>query len=82
MNTRDMALLEEAQRSHLNALAGVFGRNLVMEAGVAVPTRSARRLGRRQPERARRPVTRTVSENPVTIKIDAKGNAEVEIEAE
>jgi len=79
MNTRDIALLQEAQQAHLNALAGVFGRNLIMEAGVATPTRSARRLGRR-PVQTRRPTTRTVSENPVTIRIDAKGNAEVEVD--
>jgi len=79
MNTRDMALLEEAQRSHLNALAGVFGRNLIMEAGVATPTRSARRLGRR-PVQTRRPTTKTVAETQVVIKVDAKGSAEVEVD--
>jgi len=81
MNTRDIALLQEAQQVHMNALQGVFGRNLVMEAGVAVPTRSARRLGRR-PERARRPTTpRPVSENQVAIKFNEK-TGEVEIEEE
>lgn len=82
MNTRDMALLEEAQRAHLNALRGLFGRNLVMEAGVAMPPRSARRLGRRPARAARHPTARTVSETPVTIMLDEKGNAEVEVEAE
>jgi len=80
MNTRDIALLQEAQQAHLNALTGVFGRNLVMDAGVAMPARSARRLGRRSVQ-TRRPAPRPVSENPVFIKFEEKtGEAEVEIE--
>ena len=77
MNTRDMALLEEAQQAHLNALWGVLGRNLVMDAGVAVPPRSARRLGRRPPRTPRARLEQR-AEPSVTIRIDAKGNAEVE----